>query len=176
MQSLGFPLLNVSDMQELKKHVKHLYKGIRILHALNLFHMDLRASNYLVFGGMARIIDWQTLISGSANVIMFPFHQGQLDAFWPANPEDFNSPSRFAHWDLVHFAHSIFFLASRDDAEKGAFVQGPETRDALISSFAVQPNVDGDLRVISAKILALVNQAVSVDQPVDYEAIAALFL
>jgi len=98
----------------LMEQYRWLIKGLKILHGNNLYHLDIRPGNIIVYENSARLIDWFTLQRDEL------FHawlrQGHDDPFWPIHREKFNDKSLFYLWDLISLGYTFLFIAVNDES------------------------------------------------------------
>ena len=93
-----------------------LIQGLKILHGNNLYHLDIRPGNIIVYDNSARLIDWFTLQRDEL------FHawlrQGHDDPFWPVHRDKFNDKSLFYLWDLISLGYTFLFIAVKDVSDR----------------------------------------------------------
>jgi hypothetical protein len=107
------PLLFVTDWEGfLDKQYRWLIQGLSILHEENLYHMDIRPGNIIIYENTARLIDWLTLQRG--DVINAWLRQGHDDPFWPVHRDKFNEKNLFYLWDLISLGYTFLFLAIKE--------------------------------------------------------------
>jgi hypothetical protein len=125
--------------------------------------MDLRPSNFVIYEGICRIIDWSTLSNNES----FIFTQGKDDPFWPRDSTIYIQ--RHAEWDIFHLALSMVYLGSNDE-EKKQFFYGPEMRDELIATIASESETSfNGLQIAGAKMALKVQSCVRSQAVMDYD-------
>ena len=166
----------------LKPVLLHLFRGLKLLHSNDWYHMDVRPGNIVVAdkavvngtvedgtvadGAAARLIDWATaiqtprLVQDGSRLFM----QGQEDPFWPDEPLDkmLMYPGK---WDLVGFGLVICYLTS-SRIERADIFTDLSTRSKTIQKRAAES--PSQLFTIGARIY---KHGSDLGVPIDYDLI-----
>jgi hypothetical protein len=141
-----------------KPHLRHVFHGLRTLHAHSWSHRDVRPANIVIIDGTARLIDWATAARHDRPVSCL-FDQGHGDPFAPNDISKFGCHG--AKLDLVGLGFVALFFGSAEVDQKRCI--DSRSREQYMSDLVLTcgSGFPTDLATIGARLVHEVEQTAS---------------
>jgi hypothetical protein len=139
---------------DIKPHLHHLFRGLRVLHKYGWCHRDIRPANLVLVHGMAKLIDWATAARKEDPVDRL-FSQGYGDPFAHEDVGRFGQSGEKLDFIGLGFV-ALFFGSSAEEQKLCADVT---SRRNYIRTLAEEyPQRAKDLAVIGAYLIEQIEE------------------